>query len=136
MRTRSVILHITVVMCLSSMGGCGDDLTGPQGMNVAGRWTGSAIQPNGYSATVNLQQAGTAVSGDLTIAGSMRDQPLIGTLDARSRTVAWTVADGCEVWGGTLALSADDTELSGPLVIDRSGCASQSGSGTLRVSRR
>jgi hypothetical protein len=120
--------------------GCGGNPAGPSepSLEVAGRRVGTAILPNGYSATLNLEQSGSAVSGTMRIAGVMGETPITGNVASGDRTLAWKVSYGCEVWTGTLNIDGSVQQMSGPLEIDRTGCqpAQRNGSGTLSVDRR
>ena len=119
--------------------GC-DNPSGPSqnAVALAGTWQGSALLPNGFSATMNLQQNGSAVSGTLRIAGVMGETPLTGTFTTSTRIMSWQVNDGCEIWTGTLTVASGSREMDGPLQINRTGCvpAQNSGSGTLRLDKQ
>jgi hypothetical protein len=111
---------------------CSDDSTGPDS-GVAGTWVGTAVLPNGFTTTMSLTQNGSNVSGIMSVSGSFRERPLTGSME--SDRLAWTVLDGCEVWTGTLTLAGDT--MSGPVLVDMSGCSGGSNaSGTISLARR
>lgn len=136
MSNRPIAARLVVILGLTvAMGAC-DDTTGPGEQGLQGAWSGTAALPNGFTASMDLQQTGTAISGEMSIAGSFRDRPITGTHSSSNRTFIWTVADGCDRWSGTLNISADGSEMDGPIVLDRSGCSAGSdASGTLRLDR-
>jgi hypothetical protein len=107
-------------------------------LDVAGNWVGTAALPNGYTASLGLQQNGAAVSGTMRIAGVMGETPITGSVASNDRTFKWKVNRNCEVWTGTLSIDGSVQQMSGPLAIDRTGCqpAQSNGSGTLSVGRQ
>ena len=123
-------------LCLVALIGCGDS-GGPSAVGVTGDWTGTMTLPNAYSTTATLQETGTAVSGTMRVAGSFTDQPLTGQVDGQTRAMSWTVLRGCETWSGVLTLAPGGDQMSGPVLIDRTGCqpVQPNGSGSLSLSR-
>lgn len=124
---------------LLAAAGC-DNPSGPSqnALALAGTWQGSALLPNGFGATMTLQQNGAAVSGTLRIAGVMGETPLTGTVTNSTRTMTWQVNYGCEIWTGTLTVASGSREMDGPLQTNRTGCvpAENSGSGTLTLDKQ
>lgn len=117
---------------------CGDS-TGPdEALNVAGAWQGTARLPNAYTTTMNLQQTGSGVTGSMTVVGSIVGRTVTGQVDATDRTFMWAVSRNCEIWGGVLSIDAAGQAMSGPVLIDRTGCqpAQSNGSGTLSMTRQ
>jgi len=128
------------LLLTASLAGCSDDDDpgAVDTLNVSGRWSGGATLPNPRSTVMTLQQSGSGVSGQMSVSGSFpQGLPVTGTIDVASRTVTWAVARDCEVWGGVLTVSGDRRQMSGPLVINRSGCqpAQSNGSGNLTLNR-
>lgn len=117
--------------------GC-DSITGSGGINIAGSWSGVASFPSGFSTSMTLQQNGTAISGQMrTTAGFAGGLPIIGDLNSDDRTFTWSVGRTCETWSGTLTISDDENEMTGPILVDRSGCQGQSNAnGSLRLTRQ
>jgi hypothetical protein len=108
------------------------DSTGPES-GVAGDWLGTAVLPNGFTTSMSLTQSGSNVSGIMSVAGSFRERTLTGSMEGTR--LAWTVLDGCEVWAGTLTLAGD--AMSGPVLVDMSGCsAGSNASGTVSLTRQ
>jgi len=104
---------------------------------VNGSWTGTALLPNAYTTTMTLQQTGMSVTGTMRIAGVIGTSPITGTVASGNRTFTWQVNSGCEVWSGTLTVASGNSEMKGPLTINRTGCipARSSGSGTLSMDK-
>lgn len=132
-RPRAARMALPIILIALAMG-CSDN--GPGSLDVSGSWSGVTSFNNGFSTSMDLTQTGTAVGGTMTVAGAFIDNTFTGTLDATNRTVEWEVLRGCESWGGTLSVSADGTQMTGALLVDRTGCSSGSNeSGTVSVSR-
>jgi hypothetical protein len=115
------------------------DLTGTSGLVLAGTWQGSAILPNGYTTVFSLSQNGNAASGTIRISGVIgANTPITGQVNSSDRTYVWTAARGCELWGGVMNVSQDGEEMTGPVLIDRSGCvpAQNNGSGKISLVRQ
>lgn len=107
-------------------------------LSVAGSWAGTAELPNPYSATMSLQQTGSAVSGTMRIAGATAQVPVTGTVNSGDRTFTWRANYNCEVWSGVLTIAGSAGTMNGPLTYDRSGCtpALSNGSGTLSLNKQ
>ena len=134
-RTRR-LLAIAATLALTTVAACSDDSTGVEGPDVSGSWSGVASFASGFSASMSINQTGTAVSGTMTVAGGFINAPVTGTVDPTGRRLAWAVLDGCEAWAGTLDIDGAATSMEGPILIDRSGCSSGSNtSGVLRLDK-
>jgi len=113
----------------------------PTGFDLSGSWTGTATIPEASTASIKVQQRVTSITGALTINTRFpQGQALSGSVDVSSRTFTWLVANGCEMWSGTLAVSSDAQTMSGSLLIERDACppdqvALGSTSGTLSLAR-
>lgn len=125
---------------LLTAAGCSDSNPGgpSSALAVSGSWSGSALLPNGFTATLTLQQTGTSVTGTMRIAGVMGESPITGTVAPGNRTFTWQVNYNCEIWSGVLTVASNNREMDGPLSINRSGCvpAQSSSSGTLSLDKR
>jgi len=140
---RNILLYRTFVplgAVLLVAAGCSSPAS-PSGsgssLAVNGSWTGTALLPNAYTATMTLQQTGTAVTGTLRIFGVTPALPITGTVASGNRTFTWQMNDGCEVWSGTLTVASGNSDMNGPLTINRTGCvpARSSGAGTLSMDK-
>jgi hypothetical protein len=117
---------------------CGDEGTGPgDAVTVAGQWRGTALLPNGRTTTMTLQQTGSAISGQMSVAGAFVGGSVTGQVNSANRTFTWVVGRGCEAWGGVLNVDPAGRQMSGALLIDRSACqpAQANGTGTLSMTR-
>jgi hypothetical protein len=117
---------------------CSNPAGPSSGLAVSGSWQGSALLPNGYNATLTLQQNGTSVTGTMRIGGVMGESPISGTVASGNRTFTWLVNYDCEIWSGVLTVASNNREMDGPLSINRTGCvpAQSSGSGTLTLDKQ
>ena len=132
MRTPRLALLATVALIGSA---CGNS-TGPDELALAGTWQGTALLPGAFTTQMVLTQSGNTIGGTLEILGVL-DEPFVGTLTPTERTVAWQVFSGCEVWSGTFTMSADGSQMSGPIQSDVSGCTSGIDSnGTISVTKQ
>lgn len=132
---RRSLAALAIAVLVAFGGACSDN--GPGGVSVAGSWSGVTSFASGFSTSMSLTQSGTAVGGTMTVSGAFIGNAFTGTLNAANRTVEWEVLRGCEVWGGTLTISADQSEMTGPVLVDTSGCSSGTdASGTVRVTRQ
>lgn len=133
MVARRTYLTAAIVLAMTA---CGDS-TGPGSIDIRGDWSGSALLPNGFSASADFQQSGDGVSGTMSISGSFLDQPVTGQIDPSERTLEWTVFDDCEEWTGTLVINAAETEMAGTVRRDGSGCVPQveNVNGTMQLTR-
>ena len=77
---------------LAGTSGC--DLTASDTPDLAGLWTGSALLPNGFSASADLSQSGTTVGGTLRISGVFNPTDFSGDIDDLGR-LSWTLQSGC-----------------------------------------
>lgn len=103
---RRRLLSATLAPLLMLVAACSDDSTGVEGPDVSGSWSGVASFASGFSASMSIDQTGTAV------------------------------LDGCEAWAGTLDIDGTASSMEGPILIDRSGCSSGSNSsGVLRLDK-
>ena len=111
--------------------------TGPDDLVFAGTWQGTAQLPNAFTTTLTLTQSGNTLGGNIQITGEL-NQSFIGTWDPTARTVEWIVFDGCEEWTGTFAVTADGSQMSGPVLNDLSGCLPPGNDrmGTISVSKQ
>ncbi|MCG6990224.1 MAG: hypothetical protein LJF06_18945 [Gemmatimonadetes bacterium] len=134
MPNRHLLLRLgaTAALCLSAA--CSGGATGPHAPSVSGDWSGiTAFPTQGRSSSMSLSQSGTSVTGTFSVAGAFADITVTGTVDASGR-FSFLAPRNCEVWGGTLTV--DGSSMSGPIVIDRSGCTAQSNeSATLNLTR-
>lgn len=125
--------HALVLALLAAASGC--DTSTPDAPDVAGRWTGSAVLPNGFTASASLSQADETVGGTLRISGVFSETDLSGEIDALGR-LAWTLQSGCERWSGILTLDASGDRMEGSINLDAGSCPDTRGaSGTLRLAR-
>lgn len=133
MAARRTYLAAAIVLAMTA---CGDS-TGPESIDIRGNWSGSALLPNGFTATADFQQSGNGVSGTMSISGSFLDQPVTGQIDQADRTLEWTVLVDCYEWTGTLVINADETEMAGTISRDGSGCVPQevTVNGTMQLTR-
>lgn len=122
--------------------GCDSNSTSePTGFDLSGSWTGSATVPDSTFASINLEQRVTSVTGELSINTRFpQGQALSGSVDISTRYFTWQVANGCEVWSGTLVVASDARSMDGSLLIERDACppdqaAMGSTSGTLSLTR-
>lgn len=111
--------------------------TGPESLDLAGTWTGTALLPNAYATTLALTRSGNTVAGTIQITGLL-NQAFVGSLDESARTIEWTVFDGCEEWSGTLTVDSDATDMSGPVLNDLSSCSppGTNSSGTISLTKQ
>lgn len=139
-RTLRSRLAVPLGAALFATAGCSSSTapSDPPPISVAGPWVGTVRLPNAYTASLGLQQNGSAVSGTMRISGVMNETPIAGDVSTGGRTMTWRVNRSCEVWTGTATVDATGRSMTGPLAIDRTGCqpAQSSGSGTLSVDRR
>jgi hypothetical protein len=137
-RRSSVFIMIAAAVAL----GCDSNgSTQPTQFDLSGTWTGTADVPETAAAKATVQQRGTALTGEMSISTRFpAGQSLSGSVDASSRTVLWSLANGCEQWSGSFTISSDAHGMDGSLLIERSGCppdqaAMGSSTGTLSLSR-
>lgn len=137
---RRSTLFIVIAAAISV--GCDSNTTSePAGFDLSGSWTGTAVVPDSSTASIKVQQRVTSVTGELTVNTRFsQGQSLTGSVDIASRTFTWLVANGCERWSGTMAVSSDARAMSGSLLIERDACppeqaAMGSSSGTLSLTR-
>jgi hypothetical protein len=136
MPNRSFLPRLAAAAAAAALGvvaACGGGPTGPH-QSVSGDWSGiTQFAVQGRSTQMSLSQSGSAVTGTFTVGGSFFNIPVTGRVDASGR-FSFLAPRNCEVWGGTLTLNGDT--LSGPIVIDRSGCTGQTNeSATLTLNR-
>ena len=118
---------------LAGTSGC--DLTASDTPDLAGLWTGSALLPNGFSASADLSQSGTTVGGTLRISGVFNPTDFSGDIDDLGR-LSWTLQSGCERWSGMLSLDESEDRMEGSINLDAGSCPDTRGaSGTLRLER-
>lgn len=133
MTNSHLLVRLGAVAALCFSAACSNS-TGPQTPSVSGDWSGITVFPTqDRTSSMSLSQSGTSVTGTFSVAGAFADIEVTGTVDASGR-FSFLAPRDCEVWGGTLIL--DGSSLSGPIVIDRSGCTAQSnGAATLNLTR-
>ena len=118
---------------LAGTSGC--DLTASDTPDLAGSWVGSALLPNGFTASATLSQAGATVGGTLRISGVFAPTDLSGDIDDLGR-LSWTLQSGCERWSGTLSIDEAEDRMEGSINLDAGSCPDTRGaSGTLRLER-
>jgi hypothetical protein len=113
--------------------------TGPDGLDLGGEWSGVSTLPNPFTTSASLSQTGTAVSGTLRVAGSfVQGRPVTGQVSEANRTFTWAVGNGCELWGGVLTIDAGGDAMSGPVLVNRSGCSGSpsNSSGQMQLTRQ
>lgn len=138
MRLARPLSRMTAICLALVSAACGSAGTSPDSrLSVAGGWLGVAVLPNGRTTSLDLQQIGDGITGTMSVSGAFIKRPVTGQVNATRRSVAWAVANGCELWGGALTLSQDGSQMSGTVVIDRGGCRPvvSNGSGTLSLNR-
>ena len=131
--SRTAIAVLAIALSTACKDGGPDDL-----INLAGTWNGnSAFGGTQSPATrLTLAHSGDAVSGTMRVTGAFIDRPIAGQFDRGNRTLVWVVVSGCEQWGGSLSVNAGGTSMSGPILVDRTGCASgQNSGGTLTLTK-
>ncbi len=123
-----------LALCL--LAACGS--TGPDALDLSGEWSGVMSFNSGFTTYATLDQTGGAVSGTLrTSAGFINGEPLTGTVSQADRTFTWAVGHGCELWSGVLTIDAGGASMTGPILVDKTGCSSGSNSsGTLSLTRQ
>jgi hypothetical protein len=113
-RTTPHALTLLALLLVSGLIACDDSNTGPEGPSVAGIWNGEF---RGASAQMNLTQAGSDVSGTLTV--GPREYPLIGTVDATG-TFEWSTdlreADCSRLASSDMQLQNEASSLAGRMV--------------------
>jgi hypothetical protein len=137
---RRSILSIAIAAALTL--GCDSNSSSePTGFDLSGTWTGAATIPDSSTASIKVQQRVTSVTGALTINTRFpQGQALSGSVDIADRTFTWLVANGCEMWSGTLLVSSDARSMAGSLLIERDACPPEqaaigSTSGTLSLTK-
>ena len=138
---RSLNVIYVAVLMIVVMFGCGnDDGMGPDSItDVSGSWQGISVFTRGVASSMNLQQVGSSVTGTIFIAGSALKtgtDPVDGEIDAFGRFV-WTARPaGCTFYSGTLTLSSDGLELTGPITSDGLACSTSGSSiGNMRLDK-
>jgi hypothetical protein len=118
---QSIVVAVMVVVAVL---GCGSGTTTePTGLSIAGNWSGVAQLSTAVTATMQLQQRGSTITGSMTVGGAFpQGLPLTGVVDASSLTFEWKVANGCEQWSGALTVAAGSEQMDGTAVILRSTC--------------
>lgn len=124
---------VLLAALLGSLTGCG---TEPENLTLTGSWSGVATLPDAFSVSMTLSQPGSSVTGTMTVEGWFADRAMAGTLNDATRTFSWIVLSGCEQWSGALIVSSDSSEMTGPVLVDRSGCPDSDISGTMTVSKQ
>lgn len=120
--TRSALLRLALFVAVVSA--CDDDDPFEvEVLSVAGEWAGTASLPNPTGASMSLQQSGAGVTGLIRVSSAFpQGLAATGTVSESNRLFTWVVGRGCEVWGGALSVSADGRQMSGSVLINRSGC--------------
>lgn len=137
MRPFSRAFTLLTAALLVGLTACGDDGS-PGGVDVSGSWSGVSSFASGFSTSMTLTQTGTTVTGQMRVSGSVPSgTPVNGTVDALARSFAWAAFVDCVAWGGVLSISADGQTLTGPVLVDNSGCqpAQSNSTGTMNLSR-
>jgi hypothetical protein len=135
MSNRQLLLRFGAAAALGLTAACSsNNATGSNTPSFAGDWSGiTQFAVQGRSTQMSLTQSGTDISGTFTVGGSFYNIPVTGAVDASGR-FSFLAPRGCEVWGGALTMKGDS--LTGPIVIDRTGCTGESNeSATLELSR-
>jgi hypothetical protein len=116
--------RLTVLLgAILVLGACEDHegfssiITGPQNASFAGTWTGEYTSSNNpgsvFTATLQLAQNGTAVSGALSTSPG-RSANLTGSVNGSRLTATWTWTDVCTGSAAvTLDMAASGTRISG-----------------------
>ena len=106
MKTFSWVMIGLILMlgagCASSSSSPSAATTGPPA-NVAGTWNGGFYGPADNSVTMQLQQQGSKLTGNINVGGrSDLNGPITGTV--RGNTVDWNLANGGQ---GTMQVSGN-----------------------------
>ncbi len=113
----AAIIGAAVLGCIS------DQTTEAVPASIVGTWTGSVYLPDASSASMKLQERGSAVTGEMAVSALFpQGRALTGQVDTAARTFTWAVDFDCEAWTGTLTISPDAQAMEGALLIVRSAC--------------
>ncbi len=137
MRPFSLAATLLTAALLVGLTACGDDGS-PGGADVSGSWSGVSAFASGFTTSMTLTQTGTTVTGEMRVSGLVPSGTTVnGTVNVGARTFTWAAFTGCDAWGGVLSISADGQTLTGPVLVDRSGCqpAQSNSTGTMNLSR-
>ena len=108
---------VLVLGACEDHGGFSSIITGPQNASFAGTWTGDYTSSNNpgsvFTATLQLTQSGTSVSGTLTTSPG-RSATVAGTVSGSRLTSNWTWTDLCAGTAtSTLDMAASGTRATG-----------------------
>lgn len=111
--------------------------TGAGHVDIGGTWQGTTVLPAAHATTLSVIQSGATISGGIVIADVL-DQTFAGTFQEYLLTASWSARSGCEDWSGTFTVDAEGSEMSGPVLVDRSRCTptASDGTGTITLFKR
>lgn len=115
-------LALALLLSLSLLPTACSSSTGPSAPNIKGTWAGSVFK-NSVNLTISTESGGT-VSGTIMVTGAttVGGDPFNGQLDSATRQLTWTMNVGCQAWSGTLDVSSNGSQMSGPASVDESTC--------------